>query len=79
MKKDSMVLVYWNDSNFTHGWRTDDGSLEDAAHCRTVGIMKAEDERNIEIALGDSACGSKMETITIPKSCITLIRKLRVR
>jgi len=79
MKKGKLVLVEWNDSNVTHGWRPDDKSLEDVAHCRVVGILKGEDETKIEVALGDSDCGSKLETITIPKTDIIRIRELRIR
>ena len=75
-----MVLVEWLDSNVTHGWRVEDTvNIDDVAHCRTVGILKAEDETKVTLALGDSDCGSVMETITIPKGCITSIKKLRVR
>lgn len=74
-----MVLVLWNDSSVEHGWRVDDCANDKVAHCRTVGILKAEDETKITVALGDSDCGSVMETITIPQGCITAIIKLRVR
>lgn len=74
-----MVLVLWNDSSIEHGWRVDDCTNDKVAYCRTVGILKAEGKEKITVALGDSDCGSVMETITIPKSCIKLIRRLRVR
>jgi len=74
-----MVLVLWNDSNITNGWRVDDCKGDEMAHCRTVGILKAEDSEKITVALGDCDCGSVLETITIPKGCITAIKKLRIR
>jgi len=78
-KEFQMVLAEWLDSNVTHGWRPDDCNGDTIAHCRTVGILKAEDETKITVALGDSDGGSVMETITIPRGCITSIRKLRIR
>ncbi len=78
MKRDK-VLVEFDDSNVTHGWQSDNEICEDVSHCRVVGILKYEDGKKIEVALGDSDCGSKLETITIPKGCITQIRKLRVK
>ncbi len=74
-----LVMVLWNDSNVTHGWRLNDCDGDCVAHCRTWGNLIAEDNEKITVAFGDSDCGSVMETITIPKSCITEIRKLRVR
>ena len=79
MKALKVILVEWDDSNVTHGWRLDDAGGDVVAHCRTVGILKAEDDKKITLAFGDSDCGSVLETITIPKGCITSMRKLRVR
>ena len=73
------VLINWVDSNVTHGWRVDDCSGSNIAHCRTVGLLKAENEKEVTVALGDSDCGSVLETITIPRGCITSIRKLRIK
>ena len=78
MRKDKMVLVLWQDSNVAHGWMPDAG-FGDVASCRVVGILKGEDETRVEVALGDSDCGSKFETITIPKGCIKSIKELRVK
>ena len=79
MKKGKLILVEWNDSHFTPGWRPDDCKGDDIAHCRTVGILKIEDDEKVTVAFGDSDSGCVMETITIPKGCITGIRKLRIR
>ena len=79
MKKGMMVLIEWDDSNVTHGWRLDDCSGDRIVHCRTVGILKDEDEMQITVAFSDSDYGSVMETITIPKGCIIAIKKLRIR
>ena len=78
-KKPRMVLVEWLDSNVVHGWRPDDCKEDNMAHCRTVGILKAEDEMKITVVLGDSDCGSVLESITIPKGCVTQIRELRIK
>ena len=74
-----IALIRWNDSNVIHGWRPDDCGSDDIAHCVTVGFVKYEDDKIITVAFGDSDCGSVMETITIPRGCITEIKKLRVR
>ena len=79
MIKRKLVLVNWDDSNVTHGWRLDDCSEDKVDHCRTVGILIADNEKGMTIALGDSDCGSVMETITIPKGCIIKIKELRIR
>jgi len=79
MKRSKLVLVEWLDSNVTHGWRPDGCELVDVAHCRVVGIWKGEDNNKVEIALGDSDCESKFETITIPKGCIITIKELRIK
>ena len=79
MSEIKMVLVEWEDSNVIHGWRPDDCRGDDIAHCRTVGILKAEGDISVTVALGDSDCGSVLETITIPRGCIKSIKKLRCR
>lgn len=79
MKKGTLILIKWDDSNVTHGWRLDDCNNDIIAHCRTVGILKAESEDKITVALGDSDCGTVFETITIPKGCITEIKGLRIK
>ena len=79
-KKENLILIKWNDRNIMHGWRVSDECKNDGvAHCVTVGIVKEENEERITVAFGESDCGSVMETITIPKGCITEIKKLRVR
>ena len=79
MKKGTIILIEWNDSHFTQGWRQDDCKKDDVAHCRTVGILKEETNEKITIAFGDSDGGMIMETITIPKGCITKIKGLKIR
>ena len=78
-KRVKLILIEWQDSNVTHGWRPFDASGDDVAHCRTVGILKGEDETKITVALGDSDCGSVFETITIPRGSITSIKELRIK
>ena len=74
-----IVLVEWEDSNVTHGWRHIDDGLDQLAHCRTVGIIQFEDDHAMTLAMGDSDCGSVLETITIPKGCVTKIKELRTK
>jgi hypothetical protein len=78
--KSRLVQVEWNDSNVMHGWRLGDCLTDDdLAHCRTFGLLMVDDDKKVVIAFGDSDCGSVMETVTIPKTCITRIRDLRVK
>ncbi len=79
MKSTRLVLVEWNDSNVMHGWRLNDCVSDEVAHCRTVGILLVDDDTKVTVAFGDSDCGSVLETVTIPKACITKIRELRVK
>lgn len=74
-----MVLIEWNDSNVTHGWRPDDCKDDTVAHCWTIGVVRVEDDEKITVAFGGSDCGSVMETITIPIGCITKIKELRLK
>jgi len=78
-KSGKLILIEWNDSNVLHGWRLNDIGGDDVAHCRTVGILQGEDEAKITVAFGDSDCESVMETITIPRGCITAIKELRIK
>ena len=77
MREGKIYLIEWNDANVMHGWRLDDID-DNVAKCRTVGIFKSEDDISITLKFGDSGYGTIMETITIPKVCITKIRKLRI-
>lgn len=79
MKRGSMVLIEWQDSNVIHGWQLDDLKCYVVAHCRNVGFLVTEDDEKITIAFGVSDCGSMMETITILKGCIKSIKELRIK
>lgn len=79
MKANKIVLVEWQDSNVTHGWRLNDCIGDDIAHCRTVGFLMVDNDTKITVAFGDSDCGSVMETVTIPKTAVIRIRELRVK
>lgn len=77
-KERKLVQIKWNDSKVIHGWRVTDCKDDEIAHCITVGILKNETKELITVAFGDSDEGSVLETITIPRGCITEIRKLMV-
>lgn len=79
MKKGKMVLIEWVDSNVCHGWIPEGANNGVIAHCRIVGILIMEDATKVVVALGDSDCGSVLETITIPRECIISIKELRVK
>ena len=77
MKK--IILVEWEDSNVTHGWMPANEGAFQVAHCRTVGIVQLDNDHSLTLAMGDSDSGSVLETITIPKGCITKIKELRTK
>lgn len=74
-----IVLVEWNDSNLLTGWVSGDCDEGGVAHCRTVGILKFEDDKKVVIAFGEDNHGLVHEALAIPKGCITRIRELRVK
>ena len=80
MKIGQRIEIKWDDSNVGHGWVSNqEARFAHIAHCRHVGLFEAEDDEKITIAFGDSDCESIMEMLTIPKSCITSIKVLRVK
>lgn len=74
-----LVLVEWQDSNVMHGWMHNECASEGVAHCRIVGILQSEDDTKVVVAFGDSDSSMVLETVTIPKACVTRIRELRVK
>ncbi len=76
---EKIVLIEWDDSNVVHGWRMNTCEEDNVAHCRIVGIVKAETDETITLAFGDSDLGSVMETITIPCSSIFSFKELEVK
>ena len=73
-----MVLVEWNDSFFTHGWRGKDEFRDlGIAPCVSVGVVVSEDDNKITLVLSMGE-ENYADSMTIPKGCIKRIRRLKV-
>ena len=79
MKKNTLVKVNWVDTITQRGWQ-DRNSIEDelASRCTSVGYVVADNKKVITIA---GTVGSNdshtLDAITIPKGCITKIRRIK--
>ncbi len=72
-----IVLIEWSDSHFARfGWTLND-SEEHITDFVTVGIIKREDDKEIEV-VPNWGSEFKSQGTTIPKGCIKRIRKLKV-
>lgn len=74
-----IVLVEWVDSNIIHGWAHKDEIRDYLAMCKTVGFLKAEDDKQITLVMGISECNATIESFTIPKGCVIRIKELRTK
>ena len=70
------VRIHWDDSNGYHGWISKELVDTNIAHCRSWGLLIAETEESLTIVFGDSDCGSVMNSLAIPKSCIKSVKEL---
>ena len=72
-KAREVVYVLWEDAESDNGWKND--SLPGVCVCESVGIVVAEDERSLTLAL----CVSEDYfncTLCVPKSCVRARHKL---
>ena len=74
-----LVRVMWDDSKVIHDWHGSGDGYDTVAHCATVGFLTQEEKTIVTLALTVSEDGTILETITIPRGCITKIDNLRVR
>lgn len=68
------VKVNWVDSHILYGWHDKDDSYS-STECVTVGILVANDKKNIVVALSESL-EQRGDSITIPKGCVKKITYL---
>ena len=73
-----LLLVEWDDSSTCVGWHRL-SSEDDISHCISTGLLCKETEKSITLTISKSELGSIAETISIPRSCIKRIRRLRVK
>lgn len=72
--KRPLVLVEWEDSAFTAGWRH--GKVSTSL-CKTAGYLVEKDKALVVIAMNVSDTGSYGEAMAIPRACVRSIRRLR--
>lgn len=77
-KLNEILEIEFEDSSCHTGWRTN-AVLDrdsDVEQCRTVGYFYKETKKGIRLspAIGS---GERSDTWTIPKSCISKVRRLR--
>lgn len=72
------VIVQWEDSATTSGWR-DDAKEAGTAECQSVGFVLEHTSKVIKLAQSISIGGHFAEVISIPKFCIKSVRGLMLK
>ncbi len=79
-KKNEILEIEWEDSSCHHGWCTASALDKDfeVEQCRTIGYFYKETKKSIRLspAIDDNE-GQRSDTWTVPKSCISKIRRLK--
>lgn len=73
------VLVDWVDPASTGRWRDrEDAEQFRAAKCRSAGFLVSKNAKWVVLALsqGDAQVDDVLDTLTIPRGCVTRIRRL---
>ena len=75
-----MVIVEWEDSAFAQGWMSRDSvKTHSVSIIVSVGLLVAENDKQITIMQSDSVNTEQYgDGMTIPKSAITRIRRLKI-
>ena len=74
-----LVMVEWEDSSSMSGWMSrETARTHIPSDCVTFGLLINETSRHLSIVLSCSGYDSVNDVITIPKSSIKRIRKLRI-
>jgi len=76
--KEPLVKVYWKDTASDDGWRDFESmSKEKAIPCCSVGwLVRADKKEVILTPMRRLDCKRGNDTQTIPRGCVTAIRKL---
>jgi hypothetical protein len=78
MAKRRLLLVEWEDSVSTGGWRShEDAAEKGVARCRSVGFVERDDEKGLVLSQTDSDLDNCTDQIAIPKGCIRRRRRLK--
>jgi len=70
-------LIEWDDAHTDTDWRDSD-ALTTIAPCWTVGVIRKETDRDVEIVATAAICGMKLQAIAIPRTCIKRMRRLKI-
>lgn len=74
-----IAMIEWEDSCTEPTWHRRGSSLDTVASCVSVGIMTQDNDSCVSLTQSISnSTGNIGDTITIPRSCIKRIRKLKV-
>jgi hypothetical protein len=74
-----IVLIEWEDSCSYGGWHLLSDETDNISCCITIGLLCKENDDSITIAPSRSENIRYSEAITIPRSCVTRIRYLKVK
>ena len=77
-RKLPIVEVEWRDSVSRGRWSTrEDYSKETPANCTSVGYLLKSDREKVIIVQSTEEKSYVLDSITIPRSCVQAIRKLK--
>lgn len=79
-RKNEIIEIEWEDASCHHGWCSDNVLDKDIVveQCRTIGYFYKETKRSIRLSPAiDKSEGQRSDTWTVPKSCISKIRRLK--
>ena len=77
MKNRQLLVIDWEDITTHTGWeRLDDCKGDEPLKCRSVGWKISSDKRYVRISSMKASDGQCADRVTIPRGCITSIRKV---
>ena len=71
-----LVYVEWEDSCTVYGWR--DPELDGPSKIKSVGHLVTKNNKFMVISTSQSESGRFVDQLTIPRSCIKKIKKVKV-
>lgn len=79
LRKMSLVEVVWDDAATSGRWLSLKTYIEDRGivECRAVGYLTKKNAREIQVVQQISKEGDVSDSVTIPRSCVRRIRRLR--
>ncbi len=72
-----LVVVEWMDSATADGWQHEaDAEKHQPSVCKTVGWLLTKNRQYITVAASQSDSGNWSQAMSIPRACVTSIRRL---